>query len=70
MSLVLTIRLIKSFEYRNYKNLVLKNIPSSFTIHQLKSHILQGNNSHFNLCKEISTRSWKPFQNIPFGNYY
>ena len=40
---VLTIRLIKSFEYRTFKNLLLRNIPQTMTVSELKQRINQGN---------------------------
>lgn len=40
--LTITIRLIRSFEYRNIKNIVLKDIDSNMTINDLKVFINQG----------------------------
>ncbi|KAI9336429.1 hypothetical protein DFJ73DRAFT_850499 [Zopfochytrium polystomum] len=40
--IVITVRLIKSFEYRNFKNVILKHIhPESMTAGQLKEMVQQ-----------------------------
>jgi hypothetical protein len=35
------IRVIRSFEYRNIRNVVLKNVPLSLTTEELKTRIIQ-----------------------------
>ncbi|KAF9433742.1 hypothetical protein BGZ76_009036 [Entomortierella beljakovae] len=55
-SATLTIRVIKSFEYRTTKNLVLHNVDlTSTTVGQLRSLIIE---------KVKTTSGWKPYQNV------
>lgn len=41
-NLIITIRVIRSFHYRNLKNLVLKNINVDLTVKELKQLINEG----------------------------
>ncbi|CAO3567846.1 unnamed protein product [Mortierella alpina] len=54
----LTIRVIKSFEYRTSKNLILHNIDlTTTTVGQLRAKIIE----------QIKTApGWKPYQNVVF----
>ena len=54
--LTLTIRLVKSFEYRTFKNLVLHHVSSSTTIQQLQTLINE----------QIMKSGWKPYLNHSF----
>lgn len=39
----ITVRLIKSFPHNNVKNVVMKSLPTSTTIRQLKDQVLESN---------------------------
>jgi len=42
--ITLTVRLIKSFEYRTFKNVILHDVdPTTMTCGQLKENVLQSN---------------------------
>ncbi|KAF9172609.1 hypothetical protein BGX21_007164 [Mortierella sp. AD011] len=54
----LTIRVIKSFEYRTSKNLILHNIDlTNTTVGQLRALIIE---------KVKTTSGWKPYQTVVF----
>ncbi|ORZ28404.1 hypothetical protein BCR41DRAFT_316995 [Lobosporangium transversale] len=54
----LTIRVIKSFEYRTSKNLILHNIDlTATTVGQLRELVIE---------KIKTTPGWKPYQNVVF----
>ncbi|KAF9204725.1 hypothetical protein BGZ49_004942 [Haplosporangium sp. Z 27] len=54
----LTIRVIKSFEYRTTKNLILHNIDlTTTTVGQLRALIIE---------KVKTTPGWKPYQTVVF----
>lgn len=55
---VLTIRLIKSFEYRTIKNLVLKDIDINITIKDLKNKVQE---------IILNTNGLKPYHNNNFN---
>lgn len=54
---VLTIRVIRSFEYRTVKNLILQGIDLKMTVGQLKELITQ---------KILTTPAFKPFVSVKF----
>ncbi|KAI9230665.1 MAG: hypothetical protein DHS80DRAFT_12024 [Piptocephalis tieghemiana] len=54
---IITVRMIKSFEYRNFKNLLLHNVPLSLTVAELKERAL---------TQMRSTPGYKPFLNVNF----
>ncbi|RKP13044.1 hypothetical protein BJ684DRAFT_16519 [Piptocephalis cylindrospora] len=54
---VLTIRMIKSFEYRNFKNLLLHDVPLTLTVAELKERAL---------TQMRSSSGYKPFLNVTF----
>ncbi|KAF9110017.1 hypothetical protein BGX27_006878 [Mortierella sp. AM989] len=57
-SATLTIRVIKSFEYRTSKNLILHNIDlTTTTVGQLRALIIE---------KVKTTPGWKPYHNVVF----
>lgn len=76
---IVTIRLIRSFEHRNIKNLVLKDVDLSMTIRDFKSfinegkylrqtktkNILQKNNIYLKELKK-STQLPVPFRNFAY----
>lgn len=56
----LTIRLIRSFEYRTHKNLILKNVPKSLSLMALK-HIIAD--------RITQDSSFKVYRNTPFDTF-
>jgi hypothetical protein len=57
---VITIRLIKSFEYRTFKNLLLRDVDEQSTVGELKQRIVE----------EMQTASgMKPYLNVHYGNH-
>ncbi|CAG8582899.1 19869_t:CDS:2 [Cetraspora pellucida] len=55
----ITIRIIKNFEYRTVKNLVLRNIKlETTTIGDLKKLVIE---------KINATPTFKPFRNVDYG---
>ena len=57
MSLTLTIRLIKSFEYRTFKNVVLHELSPQTTIAQLKEMVRKRNKTSISNPTQISMRT-------------
>ncbi|KAF7730173.1 hypothetical protein EC973_002781 [Apophysomyces ossiformis] len=55
----ITVRCIKSFEYRTCKNLVLQHLNlDNTTVGELKSLVRE---------KIRTTSGWKPYHNVDFG---
>jgi hypothetical protein len=72
---ILTVRLIKSFEYRTFKNLLMRDVDTSLTVAEFKERIKQGMSSTFSSIIQQLTRmlamkttsGMKPFLNVPYG---
>lgn len=59
-SITITIRLIKSFEYRTFKNVVLHGVLPDTTMGQIKTMVLD---------TIKSTPGYKPFLSVQYGKY-
>jgi Uncharacterized conserved protein (DUF2340) len=75
-SATITLRVIKSFEYRTEKSLVLHDINlEQTTVRGLKEQVLQREHAHFPLRERATIHlqvintspGWKPFRNVSFG---